>query len=174
MSQRSSPVPDNIAVRNFILWLTWDTTYKLCSHCRMCPSCPSLINQEACDWLQPPSTQDVLTQLFGQGCLRPPTGLAGIWEGTRPKGQGLKAVTHLSTKSIFRWTPEHLPCAGSPEDYGEQNWYQHCPCEAWVKLVREWLISNLPKRYKLEWLLWRKSIGKGRFEDREEHLKLWL
>lgn len=174
MSQRSSPVPDNIAFRNINPRLAWDTSYKLCNHCRMCLSCSSPTNQEAwSDWLQVPSTQDVLTKLFGQGCLRPPAGPAGIREGTRPKakGGGLKAVTHLSSNNQYSdacRAPTREESLVSKMDAGL------CPGAAGVTLVREWFTSNLPKRNKRKQVLWRESFGDARFEDGEACWILWL
>lgn len=79
-----------------------------------------------------------MTKLFGQGCLRPPTGPAGIWEGTRPKakGGGLKAVTHLSSNN------QYSDAYGAPTPTREESLVSKmdaglCPGAAGVTLVRE-------------------------------------
>lgn len=145
-----------------------DTTYHLCRHCRLCPSCSSPVNQEARrDWLQLHQHR-----MFWQGCLRPPPRLTGIWRGTGPKGQGLKAATHLSWAVNIQ---VHIRAATPGETLWrslcEQHWCRLSPHEALVKLVRELLVINL-----LHWSvqaimsILKRKHWEYRFEDRKEGL----
>lgn len=110
----------------------------------MRPRCPSPINQETwSDWLQPPSTQDVLTQLFRQECLRPPTRLAGtLEEGLGPKVKVWNQQLPPRQTVTIQMHLEHLPWFRPQRgDYGGGRKIDASP--AWGKVVRALFFRNL-------------------------------
>lgn len=127
VSQMSSPVPGSFALSNFVLWLKWDTTSKLCSCHGVGFSCPSPMNQEApSDWLLPLSTQDVWSQLFGQGCLRPPARLGGIWEeDTAPGSRFESSLLSLIKQEVSNKYWGIYPLPDPPKKHYDQwKWPQ--------------------------------------------------